>query len=204
MAALDSLSNSAVSTFVVEPRTLKQWTVSAYHRMSELGILEANERTELIAGHITVMVAKGTPHVTALRLLATQFDDYLTDLPFFASTQDPIYLDELSELEPDLAILRGGALDYADHRPTPSEIVLLVEVADSTLKQDTEVKGKLYAKAGIAEYWVQDLKRDRLHVFTHPTPTGYTQHKVVAQTEKVSPLAFPDFALSVASIFPPS
>ena len=196
---------SAISAnVVVESQTLKQWSVSTYHRMSELGILASDERTELIAGHITVMAAKGTPHVTALRLLATQFDAYLSNLPFFASTQDPIHIDEFSEPEPDLAIVRGSVLDYADHHPTPEEIVLLVEVADSTLKQDTEVKDKLYAGAGIAEYWVQDLKRDRLHIFRQPMPTGYQSHSILSKDATISPLAFADLVLSVGAIFPPS
>ncbi|MGB3294295.1 MAG: Uma2 family endonuclease [Phormidesmis sp.] len=146
----------------VDTRALKRWTVAAYHRMSELGILDPNERTELIAGHITLMAAKGTPHVTALRLLSTAMDTLLAERPFFASTQDPIQLDDLSEPEPDLAIVQGDILDYADHHPCPQDVYLVVEVADSTLKQDCNIKDKLYAQAGIRDYWVQDLENRRL------------------------------------------
>ncbi|NES00379.1 MAG: Uma2 family endonuclease, partial [Symploca sp. SIO1B1] len=121
--------------FTLEPTLLKRWTVQEYHRISELGILDANERTELIAGQITLMAAKGTPHVTALRLLATALDALLAEQPVFVSTQDPIQLDNFSEPEPDLAIVQGTVLDYTEDHPRPEQVYLVVEVADSTLKQ---------------------------------------------------------------------
>ncbi len=169
--------------------------------MSELGILAAHERTELIMGQIVVMAAKGTPHVTALRLLAQQLDQFLADRPFFASTQDPIALDDLSELEPDLAILRGEILDYNKH-PQPQDVVLIVEIADSTLRQDCEIKDKVYAQAHILEYWVLDLKNYQLHIFQQPT-NGYGSHLILSTAGNVSPLAFPEMAIAISSIFPP-
>ena len=199
MATPDALLN-----LTAETHNLKRWTVQAYHRMSELGLLDASERTELIAGQITLMAAKGTPHVTALRLLAIELDAYLADRPFFVSTQDPIHIDDLSEPEPDLAIVRGAVLDYADHHPRPEDVCLVVEVADSTLRQDCEVKDKLYAQANIAEYWVIDLKSDRLHIFQDPTPTGYGSHLILSAPAQASPAAFPMLSLSLTSIFPPT
>ena len=85
-------------------------------------------------------------------------DELLTDRSVFLSTQDPIQLDDFSEPEPDLAIIRGTILDYVDHHPRPDQVYLVVEVADSTLKKDCEVKDKVYAQAGIADYWVLDVK----------------------------------------------
>lgn len=187
----------------VEAASLKRWTVEDYHRMSELGILEASERTELIAGQITVMAAKGAPHVTALRLLATQLDPFLRDRPFFAITQDPIHLNHLSEPEPDLAIVRGIALDYTSQHPHPQDIALIVEVADSTLRQDCTIKDKLYAQAGIPDYWVQDLKNQQLHIFREPTAIGYRSRTILSMPNRVSPLAFPELSLDLGSIFPP-
>jgi Uma2 family endonuclease len=84
MTLLNTLPNL---TFTVEPTLLKRWTVQDYHRMSKLGILNPSERTELIAGQITLMAAKGTPHVSALRLLATALDTFVADQPAFVSTQ---------------------------------------------------------------------------------------------------------------------
>lgn len=171
--------------------------------MSELGILDPTERTELLAGQILCMAAKGTPHVLALRLLSTALDARLANQPFFVSTQDPIQLDDFSEPEPDLAIVQGTVLDYADHHPRPSEIALIVEVADSTLRQDCEIKDKLYAQAGITDYWVLDLKNRQLHIFRNPTPTGYTSHLILTEPNQITPLAFPNITLTLTDMLPP-
>ena len=170
--------------------------------MSEMGILTPDERTELINGQVVLMAAKGTPHVTSLALLANVLREQLghTNL---VRTQDPIQLDDFSEPEPDLVIVRGEILDYADRHPRPAEVHLVVEVADSTLKQDCEVKDKLYAYANIAEYWVVDLKHRQLHVFRNPTPTGYTSHLILTEPNQIAPLAFPDVMISLSLILPP-
>lgn len=198
MASLQPFTDSAIA-----PATLKRWTVETYHRMSELGILDPQERTELIAGQITVMDAKGTPHVNALRLLTRELDKFLADRPF-ASTQDPIALDDLSEPEPDLAVIKGSILDYTGRHPRTQDVALVIEVADSTLKYDSQVKDKIYAGAGIVEYWVQDLQNQRLHIFREPQPTGYASHQVLSLPKQISPLAFPDLTLTLGSIFPPA
>jgi Uma2 family endonuclease len=200
---LDSFSAKAVMCGFPTIMQLKYWTVQEYYRMSELGILDANERTELIAGQIVLMVAKGTPHVLTLRLLASELKALLADRPVFLSTQDPIHLDNSSEPEPDLAIVKGTALDYVEQHPQPQDIYLVVEVADSTLKQDCEVKDKIYAQAGIANYWVVDIPHRQVHVFYDSTPTGYASHLVLTESQMVSPLAFPDIALSIFSVLPP-
>jgi Uma2 family endonuclease len=186
----------------VEPATVKRLTVQDYHRMSEMGILASDERTELLNGQIAVMASKGTPHVTSLHLLANELRDQLGNTAL-VRTQDPIQLDDWSEPEPDLAIVRGTVLDYAERHPCPSDVELVVEVADSTLKQDCEIKDKLYAQAGIAEYWVLDLKNRQLHVFRNPTPTGYTSHLILTEPNKITPLFFPSLTLSLAAILPP-
>jgi Uma2 family endonuclease len=182
---------------------LKYWTVQEYHLMSDLGILDPNERTELIAGQIVIMTAKGTPHVLTLRILANVLENALGDKSVFVSTQDPIRLDNFSEPEPDLAIVKGTILDYAEHHPVPEDIYLVIEVADSTLKQDCEVKDKLYARSNIAEYWVIDINNRQVRIFRDPSPTGYGSQLMLTETHSVSPLAFPEIVLSIASILPP-
>jgi Uma2 family endonuclease len=187
-----------------EQMALKRWTVEDYHRMGELGMIHPDERTELIGGQVVFMAAKGTPHVLALRLLATSLDVLLAQQPVFVSTQDPIQLDDFSEPEPDCVIVRGAVLDYADRHPAPSNIALVVEVADSTLKYDTEVKDKIYARSGIPDYWVLDLKNRQLHIFRNPTPTGYTSHLILTEPNQITPLAFPQIALVLTNILPPT
>ena len=186
----------------VEPTTIKYWTVQNYHQMSEMGILAPDERTELINGQIILMASKGTAHVTSLQLLANALRDQLGNTAL-VRTQDPIQLDEWSEPEPDLVIARGTVLDYTDRHPGPRDLELVVEVADSTLKQDCEIKDKLYAQAGISDYWVLDVKNRQLHIFRNPTPTGYTSHLILNEPSQIAPQAFPSFAISLTAILPP-
>jgi Uma2 family endonuclease len=186
-----------------EALALKRWTVEDYHRISSLGILPSDERTELLAGHITLMAAKGTSHVLVTRLLSQALDKLLAEHPCFVSAQDPIQLDDFSEPEPDLAIVEGSILDYVDHHPRPDQTFLVIEVADSTLKQDCEIKDKLYALAGIADYWVVDISNRHLHIFREPTSTGYGSHLILKEPHQVSPLAFPELVLNLTSILPP-
>ena len=197
------ITTSSPPEILLAPDNLKRWTVEEYHRLSEVGLLSPIERTELIAGQIILMAAKGTPHVTALRLLALQFDEFLRNQPYFASTQDPVQLNDLSEPEPDLAIVKGDALTYASRHPQPEDVRLIVEVADSTLNQDCNVKDKAYAEANIAEYWVLDLKHQQLHIFQGPTDAGYNSHLILSKNNQVSPLAFPELTLSISSLFAP-
>lgn len=199
MATLKPIPNL---TSTLEPIAVKYWTVQDYHRMSEMGILDPDERTELINGQIVLMAAKGTPHVTSLHLLANELRERLGNTAL-VRTQDPIQLDDWSEPEPDLVVARGTVLDYANRHPGPSDIELVVEVADSTLKQDCEIKDKLYAQAGIADYWVVDLKNRQLHIFRNPTPTGYTSHLILTETNAMAPLAFATLTLSLTAILPP-
>jgi Uma2 family endonuclease len=203
-----SITEEPITALPLSPATgesiynLKSWTVQDYHRMSELGILDPNERTELIAGQITLMVAKGTPHVITLQLLASELFGQLGTTALIR-TQDPIHLDDSSEPEPDLVIVRGEILDYVDRHPQPADIHLLVEVADSTLSYDCQVKDKTYAKAGISEYWVIDLKNRQFHIFRDPQPTGYASHLILAESQTVYPLAFPVMMISIGSILLP-
>ena len=199
-----TLSNIRTTSpiFNLEPTVIKRWSVKSYHRMSELDILDPNERTELIAGQITLMAAKGTPHVTSLHLLANALREQLGNTAL-VRTQDPIQLDDFSEPEPDLVIVKGTVLEYAEQHPRPEHVYLVVEVTDSTLKQDCEIKEKLYAQAGLIDYWVVNLKKRQLHIFRDPTPTGYTSHLILTEPNQVSPLAFPNLIVILTSILPP-
>jgi Uma2 family endonuclease len=183
------------------PFTLRLWTIQEYHQMAEAGIFHPEERVELIAGQIIRMSAKGTAHTAAVRrtakilrnLLANQAEVY---------TQDPIQLDDFSEPEPDIAVVRIDPLDYADHHPTPSEVYLIIEVADSSFKYDRQTKGKAYAKSGIADYWVLDVNERKLHVFREPTPEGYQSEVILSEEASLSPLQFPTFVIALQDMLP--
>lgn len=181
---------------------LKRWTVEDYHRMGDLGLLESGIRTELIAGQIMLLAPKGTAHVTTVQLFAAVLRERIGNHALIR-TQDPIRLDLVSEPEPDLAIVRGSVLDYLTDHPRPEQILLIVEVADSSLKQDCQIKAKLYAQAGITDYWVVDINDRQLHVFRDPIATAYSRHLILTEPHSISPLAFPDLPISLGSILPP-
>ncbi|MBW4564054.1 MAG: Uma2 family endonuclease [Mojavia pulchra JT2-VF2] len=180
---------------------LRLWTVEEYHRMAEAGIFADDERVELLEGKIIWMIAKGTAHRSAVGrtdyLLKTRLRNRA-----WVSIQDPVKLNERSEPEPDIAVLKIDPLDYADHHPTPSEVYLIIEVADSSLKLDCETKGKAYSKAGITDYWVLDVIGRQLHVFREPTEDGYQSKVILAEDETISPLQFPDLQIAIREMLP--
>jgi Uma2 family endonuclease len=203
---MTAFSSMPALTSAPAPPVVKRWTVEDYHRMAEMGLLPPGERTELIAGQVLMMAAKGTPHVLALRRARNVFEALVSQLsePWFVSTQDPIQLDDFSEPEPDLAIVRGDILDYAERHPLVQDLALVVEVADSTLLYDTETKDKLYARSGVPDYWVLDLKNRQLHIFRQPTASGYASHLILAEPSQASPLAFSDSVVELNSLLPPA
>ena len=170
--------------------------------MAEAGIFHPEERVELIAGQIIRMSAKGTAHTAAVRRTAKIWRNLLENQAE-VYTQDPIQLDDFSEPEPDIAVVRIDPLDYADHHPTPSEVYLIIEVADSSFKYDRETKAKAYAKSGIADYWVLDVIDRKLHVFREPTQEGYHSEVILCEDASVSPLKFPQEAIALQDILPP-
>ncbi|MBW4570683.1 MAG: Uma2 family endonuclease [Tolypothrix carrinoi HA7290-LM1] len=181
---------------------LRLWTVADYHRMAETGILDEDERVELLEGKIIWMSAKGTAHRSAVGRTDYLLKNRLANRAW-VSIQDPIKLNERSEPEPDVAVLQIDPLDYADHHPTPSEIYLIIEVADSSLKFDCETKGKAYAQARIADYWVLDVVNRQLYVFREPNEEGYESKVILGENEMISPLQFVDLQIVVLEMLPP-
>ncbi|MBD1940115.1 Uma2 family endonuclease [Microcoleus sp. FACHB-68] len=183
-----------------EPRL---WTVAEYYRMAEVGILHPNERVELIEGQIlTKMSPQGTAHATAVTLTEKLLEKRL-EAKVLVRVQLPIQLNDLSEPEPDIAVVIGDALRYGDHHPTPSEIYLIVEIADTTVKSDCETKAKSYAKSGIADYWVLDVNNRQLHVFREPTQEGYQSEAVLPENSTLSPIAFPVDMFTISEMLRP-
>lgn len=181
---------------------LRLWTVADYHRMAETGILDEDERVELLEGKIIWMSAKGTAHRSAVGRTDYLLKNRLGNRAW-VSIQDPIKLNDRSEPEPDVAVVQIDPLDYADHHPTPSEVYLIIEVADSSLKFDCETKGKAYAQAGIADYWVLDVVDRQLYVFREPNEEGYQSKVILGENGMISPLQFSDLQIVVLEMLPP-
>ncbi|BAZ86229.1 Uma2 family endonuclease [Dolichospermum compactum] len=183
------------------PLQLRLWTVDEYHRMAEAGIFEPSERVELLEGKIICIVAKGISHRSAMGRTNKLLQKRLENQAWIA-IQDPVKLNERSEPEPDIAVVKIDPLDYADHHPTPTEIYLIIEVADSSLKLDTEIKAKAYSQAGIKDYWVLDVVKRELIVFRNPTTEGYQNQEIITEHQNISPLDFPDLEIVVSQMLP--
>ncbi|WP_377475246.1 MAG: Uma2 family endonuclease [Microcoleus anatoxicus] len=171
------------------------FTVQEYHLMSDAGVF-ANERVELIEGEIIQMAAIGTRHASSVKRLTRCFSLIPEDLATLG-VQDPIQLTEKTEPQPDVVLLQPRADYYATAHPVPSEVLLLVEVADSTVDNDRNIKVPIYARSGIQEVWLWDLEVNCLEVYRNPTANGYTSIQKFERGEMVSPLAFPEFEVSV-------
>lgn len=184
------------------PFTLRKWTVKEYQKLGEMGFFHPEERVELISGNIIRMSAKGTAHTSATRRTATLLRALLENLAA-VYTQDPIALDDNSQPEPDIAVVRIDPLDYATHHPTPSEVYLIIEVADSSLAYDREIKAKIYARSGIADYWVLNVNERQLHVFREPADDGYQSEVILGGFFTISPLQFPAFNIAIGEMLPP-
>jgi Uma2 family endonuclease len=184
------------------PFTLRKWTVEEYHKLGEIGFFNPEERVELIEGNIIQMSAKGTAHTSATRRTANALRDLLgnrVDVYY----KSPIALDDNSEPEPDITLVIIDPLDYATHHPTPSEIYLIIEVADSSLTYDREVKAKIYARSGIADYWVLNVNDRQLHVFREPAENGYQSELILGENGSISPLHFPAVNIAIPEMLPP-
>lgn len=112
-------------------------------------------------------------------------------------------LNDFSEPEPDVAVVRADPLDYEDHHPTPGEIFWLIKVSDTKLKRDLELKAPTYARSQVLEYWVLDVHRRYLHVFRTPGATGYASVRVLGDEDVVAPLAFADCRVAVKDFLRP-
>ena len=184
----------------------KHWTRVEYERLIDLGAFRPGERLELVGGALLVREPQGGPHATAVGLV----EDALRQVfgtGWTVRTQSPIALDEDSEPEPDLAVVPGSRRDHS--RSHPSHPVLIVEVAESSLAFDRGEKGSLYARAGIADYWILDLPDQVLEVYRGPVvaPHAPYGHRYGATTtlgprDTASPLAAPIAAILVADLLP--
>ncbi|MCC3447008.1 MAG: Uma2 family endonuclease [Microcoleus sp. PH2017_25_DOB_D_A] len=181
---------------------LRLLTVQEYDRMTEIGIFDEDERVELLAGQIVKMAAKGTAHGAAVKRTEKLLENRLGER-VLVRLQDPVRLDNYSEPEPDISVVIPDPLYYEDHHPTPSEIYLIVEVADTTLRTDCGIKAKIYAESGIADYWVLDVNNRQLHVFREPSQDGYQSIAVLGDDASISPLQFPDVSFMVRDMLRP-
>ena len=178
---------------------LHRFTVGDYHRMAEAGILGEDSRVELIRGRIVDMAAIGSAHMVAVNRLTRLLVAAVGDRGV-VSVQNPVRLDDLSEPQPDVAVLRPGADDIGAPIPRASDVLLLIEVADSSLREDRTEKADLYATSGIPEYWIVNLIDQVFEVHREPRDGCYQQVRPVAPGGELEVTALPGVRLAVSNL----
>lgn len=184
----------------------KRFTIDEYHRLAELEFFTEDDRVELIRGEIIEMAAKGTPHTNCCRDLLEELAGLLAGRAKL-QCQDPIILPSNSEPEPDFAILKKRSDNYRFALPKADDVLLVIEIADSTLKYDREVKLPLYAEAGISDYWLFNLIQNHLETYSQPYQDsqgdfGYSVKHIVLPNKSIALPCFPDLSLDLSKVFP--
>lgn len=175
-----------------------RFTVEDYYRMAETGILKPDARVELIEGEIVDMMPIEPFHAGSGSELNGLFAG-LSRGRWIVWNQYPLRIDEHSEPQPDLMLIRTPAKKYKQSHPTPEDVILLVEISDTTLRKDREVKLPLYAKAGIEEMWILNVPEKQIEVYRDPNYLGY-ETKIVVREGRLAPAAFPDAEIDVEEL----
>lgn len=176
-----------------------QFTVDDYHRMRETGILTEDDRVELIDGEVRIMSPVGPFHAAVVKRLNTLLVKMTTDRTII-SVQDPIQLNDHSEPEPDIAVLRIHPDYYAHHHPTPQDILFVIEVSDTSRDYDRGEKIPRYAEAGILEAWLVDVEREVVEQYMYPEHDQYTVKQTFRRGETITSVALPAITLHVDHI----
>ena len=161
--------------------------------MGEAGVFGEDDRVELLDGHVYAMSPIGSEHAACVRRLNRLFQKRV-GTSALVSVQTPIRLDDVSEPEPDLALLAPRDDDYAARHPRPDDIFLVVEVADTSLAFDRDVKLPLYADAGIPEVWLVDLASNEVHAFRRLESDRYAEHETVGPGEAIRVTELPSLS----------
>jgi Uma2 family endonuclease len=192
-------------TAITSPLVLRRWKRVEYERLVEMGVFE-DERLELLDGLLVVREPQGVRHAAATRLVLAALRRAFGE-GWLVEAQFPIALDDDSEPEPDVFVVPSGPRDYLDAHP--SRPVLIVEVAESSLRKDRAHKASLYARAGIADFWIVNLVDRVLEVHRDPQPSAaapygwsYRTVAILRDPETVSPLAAPAARIAVAELLP--
>jgi Uma2 family endonuclease len=175
----------------------RRFSVHDYHRMGEAGILHEDDRVELIEGELVEMTAIGTRHFSCVnrlnRLLVMNVGD-----DAIVSVQNPVRLNEYNEPQPDVTVIRPR--DYRESLPMPEDVMLLIEVSDTTLAYDRGVKLPLYARAGVSEVWIVDLPGETIGRYTDPSGEGYRRADQMRRGQTLESDALPGPTPSVDDV----
>ena len=176
--------------------TNKLFTVDEYYKMAEIGIFDEDSRVELIEGEIIEMSPVGNRHIgcvnRATKLFITKLGDRVV-----VSPQNPVRLSNITEPQPDIVLLKPRADFYSAKRLSAEDTFLVLEISDTTLRYDRNRKLPLYAKYGVPEVWIEDIKGDAILVYRDLKAGGYSASLTFHRDETISLLAFPDIFFNV-------
>ncbi len=175
-------------------------TVDVYHRMGDLGLLSADARVQLVCGMIYEMPPIAPCHADDGTWGAEVLRKHLMRTDAQVREQYPVVLHDMSEPEPDMVLVKRRKGGYRDRHPTPDDVYLIVEVSDSTLAFDSKVKRLDYARSGIIEYWILDVRARTLIVHHRPDLEGFAEVSRLRAGDKVTLVAFPDVTIPVAEV----
>src|SRR5580698_9732484 len=179
--------------------TPRRFDIDAYYRMAESGVLGDPRRVELIDGEIFDMAAIGSPHAAVTNRLARLFSRSLSDDAALTSVQTPLRLDAYNEPEPDVMLLRGRADDYRASHPGAADVLLLVEVSETSLAYDRGIKLALYAKFGVSEVWIIDLPGSAVEVYREPKEGAYASRDRLTEG-LLAPALVPGVTIDVTAL----
>jgi Uma2 family endonuclease len=178
----------------------RRFTLEEYHRMGEVGIFHEDDRVELIEGEIVEMSPIGRLHAATVDRIANVFSRRLGERAIVRVQNPIVFTNLVSEPQPDVTLLVPLADFYASGHPGPSDILLVVEVMDSTVAYDHGVKLRLYARAGVAEVWLANVNTHRIEGYRQPGPEGYGESRVFQEDERLSIQAFPDVTFTAREL----
>jgi len=179
--------------------TKHRFNVKEYYRMAETGVLRPDARVELLDGQIIDMSPIGPFHGGVTKRL-NRFFTSLGKGRWLVAVQDPVQLDEHSEPEPDLMLLKPAGDDYTTRHPRPDDVYLLIEIADASLATDRDIKLPLYGRAGIAEVWIVNIEDETVELYREPHFAGYASKSILRAGDQAKPQAFPDVEVDVAEL----
>ena len=182
------------------PMPRRALSVEEYHRMGEVGLLGPEERIELIGGDLVTMAPIGGPHLHLVNVLAQLFSMQL-GRSAVVSVQNPLSLPPDNEPQPDIVLLRPECWGRAAV-PAAADVLLVIEVADTTLARDREVKIPLYARHGIPQAWLFDVSSERAAIYRDPGAGGYRSVSAPGREARISPQLRPDLAILLAEVWP--
>ncbi|MFQ6089884.1 MAG: Uma2 family endonuclease [Candidatus Bipolaricaulia bacterium] len=177
----------------------RRFTVEEYHQMAQAGILTEDDRVELIEGEIVEMTPISSRHAACVNCLNQLFSNQV-GRQAIVSVQNPIRLSERSEPQPDLALLRPRSDFYADKHPEPGDVLLVVEVAETSADYDREVKLPLYARSEVPEAWLVDLEAGIVEIHHKPSAQSYKEVRKYQRGERLASQAVPDLELAVDEV----